>query len=358
MNNPDNKIVRIEDKIDREANREMVISQRAGGIQFTSMLEIMEAAKLMAISGPAVPKWLQGNPGGCWAVIMQSVEWGMSPLAVARMSFEVNGVVSYMSQLVHAVIESRAPLKQRLRCEYDGEGDARVCIVTGHFDGEVDPLVYRSPPLGKINPKNSPLWKTDVDQQLWYFSSRAWCRRYAPDVLLGIYARDEIEDNPHLGAENAKDVTAASEALRQRLAAAQAGANHGTDHVAGELDKANGDHPGGAAEPAGEGSAEAGGGQPPTDASEPTPARATKASGKKKAKAPALPTNPTEYFDYAKGVLTEFVAAGKGATEINLWMNTKEQRALRGTCAVIGEELDAFKVYVKSLCDNLAAGQG
>ena len=56
-------------------------------------------------------------------------------------------------------------------------------------EGEEVPL--ESPEIGKIQPKNSPLWKTDPDQQLGYYTIRAWARRHRPDVLLGVYDREE-----------------------------------------------------------------------------------------------------------------------------------------------------------------------
>lgn len=52
-----------------------------------------------------------------------------------------------------------------------------------------------------LQPKNSPLWKADPDQQHFYYSGRAMCRRHFPDVLLGVYARDEMEDSPRVAAE-------------------------------------------------------------------------------------------------------------------------------------------------------------
>lgn len=135
-----------------------------------------------------------------------------------------------------------------------------------------------------------------------------------------------------------------------------------------------------AGEPAGEGSSEPGDGQPPVPTGEQAgtgpevtlpsnPAQGQTVAvqaGKEPVTVkqpsaemvrPKLPKSPTEYFDYAKGVLAHLVEEGKGAVEINAWVNSKEQRDLRGSCSVIGDDLDAFKVYVKSLCDNLAAGQ-
>ena len=54
-------------------------------------------------------------------------------------------------------------------------------------------LIYSSPRVGQITPKNSPLWKSDPDQQLCYYSIRAWARRHMPGVLLGIYAVEELQ---------------------------------------------------------------------------------------------------------------------------------------------------------------------
>lgn len=224
------ELAKIEERLDRVAAGNTAVSVSMGGIEFKSMLEVMESAKLMSLAGPAIPKWLQGNPGGCWAVLVQSIEWGFSPIAVARMSYEVNGVVGYMSQLVHAVIEKRAPLKKRLRCEFEGESDKRVCIVTGYIKGEDAPLIYRSPEVGRIAVKNSPLWKSDTDQQLWFYSSRAWCRRYCPDILMGAYAKDELEDGG-VGFENARDVTPAKPEIAKRLTGAKGKRGFKSDNI-------------------------------------------------------------------------------------------------------------------------------
>jgi hypothetical protein len=92
---------------------------------------------------------------------------------------------------------------------------------------------YRSPPLGKINPKNSPLWKNDPDQQLSYFAGRSLCRRHFPDVLQGIYDREELE-----GAEPLKDITPkAPTGLADRLAGQQPQGGFSAAGVAETLEK-------------------------------------------------------------------------------------------------------------------------
>jgi len=205
----------IEKRIDRGLAGDILVSREAGGVSIAKLGEAMEAAKLMAISGPMVPSFMRDQPGVCFGIVWKALHWGMDPFAVAGMSYEVeNGrtkerTVAFMSQLIHAVVEARAPIKGRLQVRYEGEGDDRVCIVGGTFHGEDAPREHRSPRLGDRRPKTqvkqgkfgeyettpgSPLWQTKPDVQLFYDTSRDWARIYCPDVLLGVYTKEEMAD--------------------------------------------------------------------------------------------------------------------------------------------------------------------
>lgn len=185
---------RIEGKIN-PANTAALSVGAGGAMNFQNMTDIMEFAKLMSISQVAVPKHLRENPGACLAIVIQASEWQMSPYAVANKSYSVNDRMAYEAQLVSAVILRRAPIKSRFRYEFTGEGDNRRCTISvTTTDDEV--VTHTSPPFGLITPKNSPLWKSDSDQQLGYHTARALCRRHFPDVLLGVYTMDELQDAP------------------------------------------------------------------------------------------------------------------------------------------------------------------
>src|SRR5215469_2031203 len=216
MNDIKAEDIKFENNPAREAST--LIPVRSTGVEILNFSQQVDYAKFMATAGAAVAKHLRQNVGACLAILDMSQRWGFQPYMVARLSYVVNDVLCFEAQLIHAVIERFAPLRNRLRPKYDGEGDERRCTVVGHMKGEVEPLEYVSPRIGGITPKNSPLWRTDPDQQLWYYASRAWCRRFCPEVLLGIYGRDEMQDNPHIGFDNAKDVTSEAEALAERLA--------------------------------------------------------------------------------------------------------------------------------------------
>jgi hypothetical protein len=211
---------RIAGKIDHDTSRALAVSDQAGGLVFANMEQIMEFAKMMSVAGVAVPAHLRAKPGACLGVVMQAVEWRMSPFAVANKSYSVNDRLAYEAQLVHAVVLQRAPIKGRPKVEYTGEAGKRRCRVWVQLRDEDggETVEYTSPEFEKITPKNSPLWKTDPDQQLFYFSARSLARRHFPDVILGVYARDEIEDArpQHVGPDRARDVTPLAERLAAR----------------------------------------------------------------------------------------------------------------------------------------------
>lgn len=232
---------KIEGKLDVERLGATAVSTSAGGLAFESLAEVLEVAKLMALADVAVPKHLRANPGACLAVTIQAVEWKFSPFAVANKSYSVNDRLAYEAQLIHAVILARAPIKQRPEHEYSGEGAKRKLRVWAEtVDGQI--VDYESPEIGSIKPKNSPLWTNDPDQQLHYFSVRSWCRRHFPDVILGVYAKDEMED------AGLKDVTPPTgSGLADRLTANQTNGGFDPASIDAALGEAQGGQDGSAA---------------------------------------------------------------------------------------------------------------
>ena len=173
----------------------------------------------MARADLALPKHLRGNDGACMAVAMQAVRWGMDPFAVANKTYSVNDRLAYEAQLVAAVVHMRAGIKGRPNYEYSGEGPTRKCkVICTLEDGDV--REYETPTIGSITVKNSPLWKSDPDQQLGYFAIRSWARRYTPEVILGVYDRDEIAEAQPLNI-TPKQNTGLSERLAQTAASSE-----------------------------------------------------------------------------------------------------------------------------------------
>lgn len=158
----------------------------------SSFTECMELAKLMA-AGTFVPTRVRGKPGDCLAIILQATRWGMDPFAVAQKVYFVNndGIPGYEAQLVVAVINTSGALEEKLSVEWEGEGENLKVIVSGKLKGDRNVKTIEQP-LKTITIRNSPLWKQSPRQQLGYYGQRLWARLYAPEVMLGVYAADEL----------------------------------------------------------------------------------------------------------------------------------------------------------------------
>src|SRR5688572_20500296 len=77
------------DKVLTDRTALVSVDDVVGGLRFENALQIAEAAKIMATSGSMLPPWLQGNVGGCWGIILRSIELRMSPMTLASMTYEV-----------------------------------------------------------------------------------------------------------------------------------------------------------------------------------------------------------------------------------------------------------------------------
>jgi ribosome modulation factor len=184
--------------------------------------ELMDMANLMAGSGQMIRDFYRGNPGDCAGLIMICQPYGFNPFTTSwktyKASKNADAPISFEAQLVNAMVNMSAPIKGRLRYAYEGEGENRRCTVTGTDRETNEDITYTTPPLGKIPVKNSPLWKGDPDQQLGYYAARSWARRHFPELLLGVYTREEIEEAPP------RDITprpAENPLLARKLAAAR-----------------------------------------------------------------------------------------------------------------------------------------
>jgi RecT family len=219
--------------LDPRSLKEVGVSVMAGGLMFKDIEQVMTFAKGMSTAGHFLQKEFRGNVGACLAITMQAIRWRMEPFQVASKAYVVNDRVGWESQLVHAVINSCAPLQHRVDCQYEGEGQNRSCTIRGMFtNGDI--REYTSPPLATIKRK-SPLWETDPDQQLFYYALRAWARKWVPEVLLGVYTREELTENPNIGRE---EESVPTPGLAARLTAGERGEEGFRDgHADRELDQ-------------------------------------------------------------------------------------------------------------------------
>ncbi|HLP99174.1 MAG TPA: recombinase RecT [Sideroxyarcus sp.] len=179
---------------------EIVESNKASSLALITNKDNMERveslARAMASSKVTVPKHLQGNEGDCTAIVLQSMNWGMNPFAVAQKTHIVNGALGYEAQLVNAVVQTSGAIKGRFHYQYEGEGSKMKCRVGAVIAGESEITWGEWLENGEVTTRNSPLWKTNPKQQLGYLQVKNWARAYCPSAILGVYTTDELQDVP------------------------------------------------------------------------------------------------------------------------------------------------------------------
>jgi hypothetical protein len=216
-----------------------------------SFSQVMAFAEVMATGRATIPQHLRNSPADCMAVIMQSMQWGMNPFAVSQKThLSQSGALGYESQLVNAVVITRAPIEHRPDFEFigdwskilgkvkemksdkggkyyvadwnkpDEDGLGVICRCT--IRGEAKPREVMVM-MSQAYPRFSTQWATDPQQQITYLAIRKWARRYTPDVLLGVYTPEELAG---IGAQSSeRDITPRTPAEFGAAALPQAGAS-------------------------------------------------------------------------------------------------------------------------------------
>jgi hypothetical protein len=169
------------------------------------MDRMMKLADIMAQGVATVPKHLQGRPSDCLAIIMQAARWGMDPFVVGQKTHLVNGALGYEAQLYNALITSSNVVDGRFKYEYGGDwgkivgmkdtrDESGLFVRVGAVLRNDSEITWGEPVyLSDITTRNSPLWKTAPKQQIGYLAVKYWARAYCPEVTMGIYDKDDLQ---------------------------------------------------------------------------------------------------------------------------------------------------------------------
>lgn len=167
-----------------------------------------ESAQRMAlalVSSNIVPEQYRGkdNIGNAIVALEMAQRIGASPLAVMQNLNIIHGRPSWSSTFIIAALNSCGRFAP-VRFEVTGEGDDRSCIAwTTDKTGERLEGPPASIAMAKAEgwfAKNGSKWKTMPELMLRYRAAAFFGRLYAPDVLNGMHATEEVEDigdRPH-----------------------------------------------------------------------------------------------------------------------------------------------------------------
>jgi hypothetical protein len=214
MNTP----TRLNSPIDRQTLGAMSVDKFAG-LTFQSYADATEFAKTVTNARYGLPEHLRNNPADCLILCTQALRWRLEPTWVMQQSYvaQKGGIIAFNSFLFSAVLNASGLLTTRPRFTFVGQNDQRICTVSAVFKGETEPHTYTTPPL-KVCKRNSPLWASDPDQQLSYYAIRAFARRYVPELLGGVYDREEADEIAAKDAPPPKTIRTIAEGLDELVA--------------------------------------------------------------------------------------------------------------------------------------------
>lgn len=152
----------------------------------------------MLAASTLVPQSFQNNLPNVMIALEIANRTGSSPLAVMQNLYIVQGRPSWSSQFVIAALNSCGKFSP-LRFAVQGNGDNRSCYAWALESGTGERL--EGPPVSIEMAKregwfgkNGSKWQTMPELMLRYRAAAFFGRLYAPEILMGMQAQDEVED--------------------------------------------------------------------------------------------------------------------------------------------------------------------
>ena len=159
----------------------------------------MQMAKALAES-TIVPVVYQKNPSNCLIAIEMAQRMGVSPMMVMQNLYPIQGRPSWSSQFLIARINNSRKFDIELQYEEtkDKDGKPFSCTAWTTKDGRrVDGMTVDMQ-MAKDegwSAKNGMKWKTMPQRMLRYRAASFFSRLNCPEVAMGLYTREEMEDN-------------------------------------------------------------------------------------------------------------------------------------------------------------------
>jgi hypothetical protein len=161
-----------------------------------SFEQSQRAARLLSES-TLVPDAYKGNLSNCFIALHQAAKLGVDPLLFMQKSFILKGKTGVEAQVIIGALNSSGLIKGRVDYELSGQGLKRTCIASAidARTGEKRSYSLILEDALKVGTAGSNVnWKAIPDLMLCYRSATYLIRLHYPDVMLGLYSKDELND--------------------------------------------------------------------------------------------------------------------------------------------------------------------
>ena len=159
----------------------------------------MQMAKALSES-TIVPQTYQKNPSNCLIAIEQAQRMNISPLMVMQNLYPIQGKPSWSSKFLIASINSSRKFDIELQYDEtkDKDGKPYSCVAWTMKNGRriegMEVNMQMAKDEGWLG-KNGSKWKTMPQLMLRYRAASFFSSLNCPELTMGIYTKEEIEDN-------------------------------------------------------------------------------------------------------------------------------------------------------------------
>lgn len=162
-----------------------------------SMFENAQRMAQVLVKSSIVPKAYQNNIPNAMVALEMAQRIGISPLMVMQNLDVIQGKPSWNSTFTIAILNSCGRFEP-MRFEFSGEGDDYGCeAITMDKEGNLlrgTKIDWKMVKAEGWLTKPGSKWKTMPDQMFQYRAASFFGRLYAPDLLKGMHASDEMVD--------------------------------------------------------------------------------------------------------------------------------------------------------------------
>lgn len=178
-------------------------TQNTGNLSVFSDAKSFEVALRMAdclSKSTVVPREYQGNNGNCMIAIEMASRINTSPMMVMQNLYIVNGRPAWSAQWIISMINSSHRYKTELQFDFGHDKDDGGLSCTawaedwnGHKVLGPKITMNMANAEGWTN-KNGSKWKTMPEVMIQYRAASFFGRMNCPDMIMGIYSKDEVVD--------------------------------------------------------------------------------------------------------------------------------------------------------------------
>lgn len=222
--------------VEQEApqRRQLVVSDDSG---FANILDTAKFEHLQRVAGvfaacDLVPDHFKGKLPNCIIATQMAIRLGVDPLAFMQNSYIVSGKCGIETKLATSLLNASGLIRGVIRYEITGSVQDKTlkcvasCVDRATGEEVSHTLDWADVSANEWNTK--PAWKKDPRLMIQYRAAMRLIRLHYPGVILGLYAKEELEDMSTVDGEivsTARDVSSVESKL---LAAKPVGV---VDHV-------------------------------------------------------------------------------------------------------------------------------